>query len=949
MITARTPFQIYRADGSVESVAHFNSLPLEVALPFKIRAAEEALVASLTVVDSGPVEREKYAISTLKSACTYVGLLASFIPIMARSQTAQHIAVNYDALVRTAAMFSGGETTPIATLVRDLVVQSAPATLVAVSTLSDLEDLLADLQKSCRLKAKDAGENVEMLRKVAPEDITLTKALPSVEELPLGDDDEHSTSIAQGSADGDVVEGRQRQKRSRPSPAAGSKPAAKDVKLKVEEAGESVRKPSRKALATSVLVIGRLRAMTTAEKKAVAVLHQINELLAHTFANKFNDLIVIFDHIGERIKVVQAIIDAERAAYEAKENKKPPEPFHETSLQGLKTAVSMSTRIFREDDDCRMELNEDLLHRISHACTTVINQIEGYDTTPFQEPTEEEKQKKAAARAASKAKRDEAQRKVTERLKAKEELASKKEEERRLLRQRMGVNLSEEALVDDDDLKNPVPTAYVRYSFPIPLGNPALFGKALYIWSMLVSIPKPLLLSQMPLKTFLRGLQEENQDTNGLIEEVTRCLLDLCVESTSRVTSPTSPRFTMRGKNWFEALVEFVGVASGNRKKRQQKQQQKSPSSSDEEAEDDEDNSSDDDSDGDTSSYEEEEEEQEETSPTGPEADNGAMEEKDQEEEKVAPAPPREELTELEKEIRMTMDHIAELRSMATWGNVDMVDRLNLLTFCVHEALANEKVVTEAEVLYKNYEDEAVALEKSIRDIREEAEKELKVLLRALPVGDSKCADTIDAVGGEGNTEYTTKRERILQLVDKKRKEACTTFYSRQDELDVGAIIAPLGQDRFRRFYWRFPLDRVVYVQSTASTLDFPILPEPSELQRKNHTPMLLDEEETQSAYFESRRYHGGHAAPSKHEEPREEAASESGPAQRTWGIIPPEYIPTFIKGLDTRGEREAHLRQVLEEVAPYLQKLEEPHEGRLTRSRVHTFGYSNKLKANVF
>ncbi|EPY19747.1 hypothetical protein AGDE_15062 [Angomonas deanei] len=156
--------------------------------------------------------------------------------------------------------------------------------------------------------------------------------------------------------------------------------------------------------------------------------------------------------------------------------------------------------------------------------------------------------------------------------------------------------------------------------------------------------------------------------------------------------------------------------------------------------------------------------------------------------------------------------------------------------------------------------------------------------------------------------------------------KAFMDYYKSLDEGE-GCIIQPLGSDRYRRLYWRFPLSRSIYVQSTPQTeATFPLLDVPEVLKRQLVRPVdfLQDEDDEPKAKD----------TPQKKEEP-----------QKIWGEIPVEYLPDFIETLEPRGEREAALLKRLKHLSPYLETVEEPQDTRVTRARAHMFGYVNILK----
>ncbi|KAG5463936.1 hypothetical protein LSCM1_00109 [Leishmania martiniquensis] len=1005
MITARSPYQVYKAADASGTVADFNSLPSEEVLPYKIASAEETLVASLSIVESNEEQRGKYAVSALRAASTYISHLISYIPLSARSQTAKKVQINIDAIVRTVMLFA--TSAELLQSAMNMVLENAAGGQVSLKDLSDLEGALQAMEKGHRQKAKGAGEKVDMLRKVAPEPGMASSSAakrPGTVSLAAAEDSSGAASNVVGSS-------RQRRRRSQSAdgPAANARMHRDAAALKVaktEGDGDSAPhasvyppKPSDapkslRAGRGGGLVWGRLRGLSSGEKKVVALLNSTIQVLAHIFATKFNDLVPIFDVLGERLQTAQAIIDAERAQYKVKNDKKVAEPFHDVTLGPVQLALERSSETFRSDEECRYELDEDLLHPIAHACLSVINHIEGFSTEPFKGPTPEELMRKQQLRDAARAKREEAKRRTLEKAEAKAELERKKEEERQLLRRRLGNDNGEheDKLEEDTTLVTPSTLGYVDYAAALPLGTPDLFEKALNVWSMLASVPRALNLSQMHLATFLKGIACEDQDANGLMEEVTKCLLDVCMENV-RIRSPETPRITTRGKNWFDALVEFVGVASGNKKRRQQQQRRRRDSSTEEVESGESDGESDTESVSSTSSspssssskgdHTIKSSEEGNSSPSeerlrGGGADGG---------ERAAEATPEEELDAdpFLMELKKTMTKVAELRSLASWGNIDAADRLNLLQFCVLEALGSDDVRNEADRLLKEHDDEVLSVEKKLKEIREEAEKELKVLLRTLPSlsvaanrkkkaqeskqktdaataadkletddGDEDRRDGDGAEGAEKEKDpeealraFKADREVILRSVDGKREEAYARLFSMQDGEDNGAIIEPLGMDRYRRLYWRFPMERVVHVQSvpnlTAST--FPILLEPPEL-KKRRIPLrslFLDDEEENAVRGGRRR--GGKT--SIEADDTAGAGVDTSAWQTTWGIIPHDYLGTFAKTLDRRGEREGPLRHALETLEPYLTKLEEPREGRETRARAHMFGYFNRLKVD--
>lgn len=981
MITGCTPYQLFKAEHGEATVSDFSSLPQEATLPYRIAAAEDTLVASLAFVEENETKREKYAISVLHAASAYISHLISYIPLATRSNTAKKVDIHYDAIVRTVMLF--GKEMDLFGKVKQLVLSNAPTDRVSLKELSDVDDALLTMEKEYRQRAKLAGEKVDLLKKVAPLETKVSTSSSQgganqEAEEPVEKDEENSSkaTVAKRRGRSSSADGVTRQA---PGSNPTSRSAAKVVKLESEEGKKQVARPEKSKKGATSLVWGRLRALTQNEKKVVGMLQSIIQILGHVYAARYNDLVGIFDLLDEKLTQMQSTIDADRVAYEAKADPKLPQPFYGVSLQELEVAVGKSAHTFREDEEYRYELDEDLLHPVAHACLSLINHIEGYTTEPLPELSEEELLKKQEQRATAKAKREEAQKKIMERAKAREETARKKEEEKQLVQKRLGdTAVDEDELVEDMALPHPPPLGYVRYTEHLPLESASAFDKALYIWAMLVSVPRALNLSQMSYSTFLKGVRCEDQDSNGLIEEISKCLLDVVMENV-RLTSPNTPRIVTRGKNWFDALVEFVSVASGNKKKRQQNQRRELTPPSDDEDE----YSDDDDDDGDDDEEEEEEEkdsDDDSTSPSRSEKSNSGEEK----ERGSGPAtlPTENPTTGVETaadkedrdndafsvELKATIDRIAQLRNLATWGNVEVIDRLNLLQFCVHEALCSEVVRLEADRLSKEQEEEVLTMEKKLKDIRDDASKALKTLRRTPEsMSDSTKRDREKPVQanrevakeeddelenllnpknpGDGG-DYLAERDAVLRSAEKKRSALYDRFYARCDERDDGALITPLGFDRYHRLYWRFPLEREIYVQTIPQTAKFPILPEPEVLAKSNRPQhfMLLDDEDGERA--------NGVFAPKKSTAASPSAVDDAATAsetsgQRSWGMIPHEYLPVFVQSLDHRGRREALLRHKIESMLPYLNSMEEPREGRVTRSRANMFGYTNQLKIN--
>ncbi|KEG14980.1 putative nucleoplasmin-like protein (NLP) [Trypanosoma grayi] len=941
VLKTRTAFQIYKAEGAPGSAAAFSSLPTEEVLPYKIKSTELTLVAALAVVEANTNEKRLYGPATLHAASNYLSDLLSFIPLGGRSHDRQKVPINFGVLQRVAALYGASEDV-LQTLTHLVKTNPTAGEAPLRDMLTVLDDVNA-LEKSLRQEMKDAGEKIGSFSKS-----TVSTSPPTEGSKTSAEDDGCTPAIPQTNL-------RKRVSRScenttdvagvNTGMAATSKAVTEMIEegeaeppnkvSRVEESGGVPRAVKKTAPRPSVqrTVFGRLRALTTPEKKVVTILNQMIQLLGHVYAVRYNTLLPIFDFLEEGVRQVQEVIDVERASFSAKPEATPPstEPFLEVSLEAVLQAIHNASHIFKTDEECRYELDEDLLHPIAHACMAEVNRIEGFTTTPFLGPSEEALAAKAKAREAARAKRDEQRIKVLERARAKEELAVKREEERRLVRAHLG-ELDPAGLVEDTSIKNPVSSGYVQYD-TLPLETPEHYERALFIWAMLTSLPRVLHLSQMPFKLFLKGLLSDEGRDNGLMDEVSSALLEVAMEN---LRSTNGPRIVTRGKDWFDSMTEFVAVTSGTKKKRPPPRP-KSVSYDDEE--DDEDSDEEEEDEGDVASEEEEEEEEEDDDEEEKKEEESGENKEGGEDATNAAAGKAEDVepaaSGMDAAIKATMQRVAELRQLAAWGNLDMEDRLNLLQYMVTEALTTPAVQEEAEKMQKMQEEAQTAMEKRTKESREEAEKEIKLLVKLFSASNSADSTT---------ETYEEKRQKLLEEMEQRLCDVVSEHVGMQDGKDIGALIRPLGMDRYRRVYWRFPFDRHIFVQTTAATdHKFPLLREPVELLQKTITDqkcMLLDDE---TDIVDQRC-----SVENGHDQAHEGEKTEEAAPQRVWGMVRPEYLGQLIEGFDKRGKREAALRRSLEAIRPYLTSLTEPPQGRVTRTRSHTFGYFNKLKLDL-
>lgn len=1006
----RTPYQIYKEEIPEGSITAFNALSAEENLPYRVMAAEESLEAHALYMTQHPEEQQKYAISAVHSASGYIAQLASFLPIMLRSSTARRLTINFDVLIRVMTQI-GLDTN----LVHSLAAQHSNGNAISINELGNVESYLISMGQKLRQETKEAGGRIEMLRLknpiatasssntaksiTAPARSNTTTTTTATTEATAGaatGGSSHAESSGDMNAaplnEVDTVEQtiilpdeeKTKAKRTRKPKSDNpthvdaeeeASPAAKSRKVELSGATAATSKAPRHgaksglpvpvvgAGGTTLATCGRLRQLSTQEKKICGLLQQMIQFLAHVYAVKFNELVTVFDFLTEKTnqlekavevaKQAQAVAaqkeEAQQAAGGAVTKKTNPPGSLELDIPSIRSAISQSNRVFRTDEECQIDFDEDLLHPIVYALVSELNRIEGFLTAPFPEPTEEEKAKKLAAREAARQKREEMRKKAEEKVRLKEAQAAERLRELSLLRQLLGSN--EEELVEEDmtavlpttpeDLRSAAvqKLPYVHYD-AIPFDDVELYQKALFIWSMISSLPRSLQLSRMPFSTFVQGILEDSEENNGLMEEVTGQLRALAKEQYRG--TPLAQRLHARGKTWFSALVEFVAEASGNKKKREAPKRQASESSSsgsssdlEEEEEDEEEENEEDHQDDEEGRSRNENGDQHPSAAKEEAGADGVKKEEAEVEEKHPVETPPPTAPTFEDELRETMESMNELRTRASWGNATVRERLNLLQFCVSEILGTEKAREEADGLQREAEDALSAMEKALREIREDAEKELRKVWRATSTSSSSSGSAAAAAaGGENSRSNGEEVEGILQAVKKKRCVLYATWLQKQDDESVGSIVDPIGMDRFRRLYWRFPLDHRIYVQTTPDTIpNFPLVPRPSHFSM-NLTPkarLLLDDED-------------GAPGPSS-------AAEGGSPPQTTWGVVPAHFLDSFVEGLDIKGKHEGPLRRSLECMGAQLQRnsYAMPAFTRTTRSRHHMLGYSNSFKQVSF
>eukprot|EP00796_Vickermania_ingenoplastis_P004920 gene4920-3532_t len=886
----RTPYQIYKEAVPDGTITAFTSLSREENLPYRIASAEEVLQGHADYLSENPAECSRYAVSAVHTAVGYVSQLAIFLPLMTRSSTAKQLSFNFSLLQRVMELVGMD-----ASLAVHLATQQVSGT-VSCSSLGELEAYLSETEQKLRLQAKENGEKIELLRKKP------AHASASTASVAAPDSSNASSATADVVPEAPVeavaaVRVPTAPRKTRRTVAKDEESSEQKIKIETEKGEQqAVTRKTRTAKApksgpvdgTTVSTCGRLRTLTPQEKKIVSMLQQMIQLLGHVYATKFNELVPIFDFLISKVDAMEAMVAAstkksttqqpagDAGAMGKKVNTTPLQ----LELGDIRQAIANANRLFRDDVDCQLELDEDLLHPVSYALLVELNRIEGFLTLPFQEPTPEEKARKAAAREAARQKREEARRKIQERLEKKAAQTAERDKQLARLRYLLGrsveetdarLSLASSSTADRSHL------GYVHYG-ELPYREMKHYQKAMYIWTMLSSLPKSVQLSKMTFQVFTTGVLHDSEDDNRLMEEIVRQSVEAVQAPAHGGTSPALSRINSHARRWFNILVEYVTKACGKKKSRAPVARPAATSSSD--------------SDGDNDAEEEEE---------GAEGKGSAAEE----DKPDAPAPVKRTF---EDELRESLESISQLHSHATWGNISVEDRLNLLQCVVSELLGTEKARDEADTLQREHEEAVAAMEKAMREIHDDAEKGLRNLWKA---------NDADNTGEEA--------DRIFKAVEEKRRALYSTWIRKQDEESTGCIIEPLGADRYRRLYWRFPLDQRIFVQTTPDTLpEIPMPPMPADfrLSAGGTTCRFLDDDEAG-------------------------AVLGLGTAQQTWGVIAPSYLDAFAATLDTNDAMEGPLRRTLECMAPTLKKnsAPEPTFFRNTRSRQSMHGYVNRFQ----
>lgn len=960
-MSVRTPFQLFKLDRPEGTIGEFNSLPPAESLKYKIAAAQSKLQSLLGSPSEQATMSNQSKASVAKGLYDLLNIVASL-----QSAAAPAGSIDNDVVGSALTLIGLGSDTPLGD---EAQVQQAAQKVKEVETSlkkqarSDpLDDQL--LRKSARIQEqREAAQATPDVIEVPRPTVKATKAIhvdePQVHAVINVDSGSHSSLVVPlenipelSCAISVMSEGAVNStEEPAPRPPALDKPKKAPRREKAAENTEAGAgggdKPVRAQKQQRTLFQERRPALIGSEKKVIRGLEEMILNMAAVYAKKDNQLLPLFDGFREATQLMIAHVDKELTSNYPVETRDitKPVPFHGLDLVSILDAINASAKRFdANDDECRSEFDEYLLHPIAHRVMTAINALEGFQSQPERVLSEKEIEARKAAREAERTKREDAAQKQLQKIREREEAAAKKEEEKKILRN-LSKALDLDQLVEDTEIPYPSELGFVQYaSLPLSLDH---YEQALQVWAMIVSVPRALLLSQCPFSLFVTALKE-NKSENGLMEEIFRSLNDINVPHANAILAPQgTPKINTRGRDWFSLVIEFINLTSGVKKVVRDKKKKQAESSEDESSDDSDDSSDESDEDND-----EEDDENSEASNSGDgsnEEEDAATNEKEPEKPAAVPVDPDAHLSPQEKKLKTTMEAIAELRNYASWGNIDVGDRLNILQYCVNYALESDTVSEEADRLRKTGIEEQQAYDKKINDARQEGEKEIRALAK-LEAQSKKPV----AVGAEAPkpVDFAKKKAQIVANMEALIREARINKFTKADQEDRGARIVPLGQDRYRRLYWRMPLDKSVLVQTVHSiTSAFPVydvapplkLPNESDEAAAKRLSILVDEEEP--------------APPPKKRGRAETASNTTTPAlseveivemkQSSWGVITSEYLPQFVGSLDQRGRREGPLKLALQPLEEYLKHLEAPTEGvRMTRSRAAAHGYLNKLRA---
>eukprot|EP00758_Cryptobia_borreli_P007203 Tbor_TRINITY_DN5258_c0_g1::TRINITY_DN5258_c0_g1_i1::g.16654::m.16654 len=722
----------------------------------------------------------------------------------------------------------------------------------------------------------------------------------------------------------------------------------------------------------SIVDPGRLRGLSTAEKKQITVLRQLIEIIGVQIATKSCALRSVFTNLRLKVKELHTTpLTATNNVSSRSSNSivgdsgtadhisDQLDNYHDTTTypsnaaeNGEESCTSVAKdqtffstgstesifaitekdvenlinlindaekQIRTNSEDALFE--EDFLHPIAHACLTMWNTVEGFQTPPMVTLTDEEKalrKKRFDEAAAKKKEAAEVARKLQQ---IKEEEDIKKAALNKALRHNQAHHSIEDTLVP-----NVKPLGFVDYQFLPNESAAVFFGKVVEVWSVIVSLPKVFQLSKYSLSMFMSTMSSETQQ--HIIEETCKSLISVGIKGSPLVReSPVN----IRGMGWFEQVKEFIMVTSG--RKQQRKMEAMRQAAAKKKALLKINNTEEGDKTSGAKRPRDEDSEEEHNSSSSDE-----NYESDEEREEAVDNDEQDEGNSQE-DMKELLEDFETYKSRSTWLNMNLKNRLIIMKYLVDAVATAPVVVAAGDSALSDHLAEEAAYSKEIKEIKDGADKELKRLLSKQHVGKrslesnkvNNTGNQIEQDAAEGSdTKETLTPEQQKGAIEEKLKgdleAAKLKRISKMEDKCGNCIIFPVGEDRYRRLYWRFPMDSNVYVETVKESAAFPV--------HKKAKPVInIGDDEMSNS--------GAEIAPSTD-------TDDITVNQRIWGKITVADLPVFLSSLETRGTREAALKKELELLVNHLYTLIPSETARVTRNRAITGGYINEFYSTV-
>jgi len=488
---------------------------------------------------------------------------------------------------------------------------------------------------------------------------------------------------------------------------------------------------------------------------------------------------------------------------------------------------------------------------------------------------EEEKEARRLEREAEKKKRDE------ERERKKEEERKKKEEEKK----------GPPPKIPDLQLQHSRALPKPCYKLEI---DQDLFQDVMMVYHFVYLFAEPLQITRFPFNLWIQAVTAFNE--TKIIEEVFRQLV--AISEDSRQERPRRG-----GGNWMyevtALLGETVGLTRENRLARSGASSKKAIIDSDSESDDEDDDDDD----------EEEEEEMEDKKPKEAEGMNAD-----------------------EVKLKELCERAKELGRYNTYLNYGVVERLLLLRSLIKLAMDTEKIsdlirdnAGEVQALWKEYHQQK-------RDLQVAEAADIKELTAKGGGDGEEVPEEAEKDGGEAEEkkkplkdketlqkekeERERKRAEVQRIKENGKQKQDELLLKHRKALEVTQTrVFPLGEDRYKRLYWRFPGDPHLWTQRVKNyTLD---IPEEKPEEKPKAGDELIDEAD--------------------HEE--NEANTEL-----IWGFL--RNVDEVLECLDDRGIRESKLKAALEQLKWHDDRCPD----RFETPRHHQLRYyANKYKSSSF